>query len=199
MVKILVKEGIDDVSIIKRHSPYSIEGNVTKIMLSVGCNELSDLKYGFFLDFLSDIERIEEIDLSEYDTSDILEMSIMFNNCYASKFNLSRFNTSKVKSMDFMFSCCENLVELDLSSFDTNNVVTFEGMFIHCKSLERIYLNKFDLTKAIFYNSMFYGCDNLKFIKCTEEFKKWCLENQSIIGLPDSMREGGSGIWEIVD
>ena len=53
MIRILVKEGTDYVSIIKRSSPYSIMNENKIIHLSVGWNELPDLKYGFYINFLT--------------------------------------------------------------------------------------------------------------------------------------------------
>ena len=46
--------------------------------------------------------------------------------------------------------------------------------------------------------NMFYGCYKLSKIKCKQAFKDWCITNQDKIKLPASMREGGSGTWEIV-
>ena len=45
---------------------------------------------------------------------------------------------------------------------------------------------------------MFDGCGSLNHIKCKQSFKDWCLTNQDRIKLPTTMREGGSGTWEIV-
>ena len=46
---------------------------------------------------------------------------------------------------------------------------------------------------------MFKYCDKLNYIRCTQYFKDWCITNQDTINLPTSMREGGDGIWEIVE
>ena len=45
---------------------------------------------------------------------------------------------------------------------------------------------------------MFNGCTNLNHIKCKQAFKDWCINNASSISLPDTMKEGGTGTWEIV-
>ena len=46
---------------------------------------------------------------------------------------------------------------------------------------------------------MFSASISLKHIKCKKAFKDWCIANQNEIGLPQKMREGGDGTWEIVD
>ena len=47
----------------------------------------------------------------------------MFKNCPKLKeINLSNFNTSNVNDMSFMFSECTSLEELNISNFNINNV-----------------------------------------------------------------------------
>lgn len=199
MIKFLVNEGDKNVSIIKRSSPYSIVKDDMEIILSSGYNELKDLKNGFFFNVLSDVKRVENIDLTEYDTSKINSMCLMFSGYLSTSINVSNFNTKNVTNMGFMFSGCKNLVELDLSSFDTNNIFTVECIFSECKSLIRLDLSKFDLTKTRFCNSMFCGCDSLKTIRCTKKFKDWCLDNKNIISLPYHVRKCHNFMWEIVN
>ncbi|MBD5235310.1 MAG: hypothetical protein HDS61_02690, partial [Barnesiella sp.] len=60
-------------------------------------------------------------------------------------------------------------------------------------------LSNFDTSSVTDMRYMFNGCSLLKNIRCTQAFKDWCINNQDIIDLPDQMREGGSGTWDIVD
>ena len=199
MIRILIREWLGGISLMKRPSPYSIVTTPEIISLSVGWNEFQDLKYGFWFDSLSNIDKfIEKIDLSEYDTSNIVDMSLMFSNCY-NDIDLSKFDTSNVISMSGMFLCSPNLVELDLSCFDTSKVEYVQYMFGECSSLVRLDLSNFDARSFQDYENMFIGCSKLTYIKCKRAFKEWCLSHQDDIGLPDSMREGGIGIWEIID
>lgn len=199
MIRILIREWLGGISLMKRPSPYSIVTTPEIISLSVGWNEFQDLKYGFWFDSLSNIDKfIEKIDLSEYDTSNIVDMSLMFINCY-NGIDLSKFNTRNVTNMCCMFVCSPNLVELDLSSFDTSKVEYVQYMFGECSSLVRLDLSNFDARSFQDYENMFIGCSKLTYIKCKRAFKEWCLSHQDDIGLPDSMREGGIGIWEIID
>ena len=60
-------------------------------------------------------------------------MSNMFSCCCSLKeLNLSNFNTNNVTDMSGMFYKCSKLKELDLSNFNTNNVRRMMGMFSGC-------------------------------------------------------------------
>ena len=74
--------------------------------------------------------KITEIDLSNFDTSEVTGMSQMFSGCsQLTSINLTKFNTSKVQRMHSMFMSCSQLTSLDLSSFDTSNVQMMQYMF----------------------------------------------------------------------
>ena len=52
--------------------------------------------------------------------------------------DLSNFNTQHVTDMSFMFSLCNSLSNIDLSNFNTQNVTNMKSMFSGCKSLTNI-------------------------------------------------------------
>jgi surface protein len=57
----------------------------------------------------------------------------MFKDCKSlEELDVSNFDTSKVTNMRCMFYNCENLDELDLSDFSTRNVTDMHGMFLNC-------------------------------------------------------------------
>lgn len=65
---------------------------------------------------------IEIRNVQNIDTSNVKDMSYMFNECTSlSGLNLSNFNTSNVIDMTCMFALCNSLTNLDLSSFNINN------------------------------------------------------------------------------
>ena len=135
-----------------------------------------------------------------FNTSNVTDMNSMFMSCNSLiDVDLTHFDTSKVTTMYSMFLNCRKLVTLDLSSFDTSNVVDMESMFNGCNNIEKLYLDKFSIGKVTDKNNMFKYCDKLNYIRCTQYFKDWCITNQDTINLPTSMREGGDGIWEIVE
>lgn len=65
--------------------------------------------------------------------------------------------------------------------------------------ITQIDLSNFTVDNVNHMTNMFRECKNLKYIKCKRSFKEWCIKNQDEIGLPDSMREGGDGVWDIID
>lgn len=200
MLKIFVKDNSSNVFILKHPSPYSIITEPSKVYLSTGLNEIHDLSYGFNLvSGIGNSKFIYHIDLSDYDTSNIIDMSTMFLTYSSSSLDLSSFDTRNVTDMYGMFAWCGNLEKLDLSSFDTSNVTNATFMFLGCRSLSELDLSNFDMSNVKDYINMFNGCVSLRLIKCSKNFKKWCLDNRHDIMLPPSMREGGNGIWETID
>lgn len=201
MLKIFVNNRNRCVCLTKRPFSYSIiTGNDEDIVLNYGWNEFTNLKDGFYLEPINNSEYITQIDLSEYNTSEITNMSLMFSGCLDLKeLCLDNFNTSNVVDMFGMFSLCVSITKLDLSKFDTHNVRNMGYMFYACDNLVELDLSNFTVDNVNDMIDMFRDCNSLKYIKCKRSFKEWCIEHQDEIGLPDSMRKGGDGIWEIID
>ena len=108
------------------------------------------------------LTALEEIDLSSFDTSNVTDMSFMFNYCTKLKqLDLSNFDTSNVTSIRTMFQRCEQLQHLDLSSFDTSNVETMQYMFNYCNSLEQLDISNFDTSNVTDMSAMFNYCNSL--------------------------------------
>ena len=65
------------------------------------------------------------LDLPNFDTSNVIDMRLMFNECYKLKEikGIDKYITSKVTNMRAMFQECNELQYLDLSNFDTSNVI----------------------------------------------------------------------------
>ena len=60
-------------------------------------------------------------------------MSCMFYNCSSlEELNLSNFNTNNVSNMSYMFWRCKSLKELNLSNFNINDETNVFGMFWDC-------------------------------------------------------------------
>ena len=60
-------------------------------------------------------------------------MTGMFFECSSLKeINLSNFNTNNVTNMSYMFSECSSLKDLNLSNFNTTNVTNMNYMFDRC-------------------------------------------------------------------
>ena len=97
------------------------------------------------VDMFRDCHDITEIDLSNFNTSDVTYMNGMFRDCsQLTSLDLSNFNTSKVTFMFGMFIGCSQLTSIDLSNFDTSKVTYMGSMFSGCSQLTSIDLSNFD-------------------------------------------------------
>ena len=76
-----------------------------------------------------DCKNIIQIDLSQFNSTNILSYNSMFYNCENIKeINLGKLDFSMVTDFDFMFYNCKNLVDLDVTSFNTKNSKSFYQM-----------------------------------------------------------------------
>ena len=110
----------------------------------------------------SGCKALTSLDLSSFNTSNVTNMNSMFDGCKAlTSLDVSSFNISKVTHMISMFNGCKALTSLDLSSFNTSNVTNMTSMFRDCSSLTSLDLSSFNTSKVTTMQSMFYGCTRL--------------------------------------
>lgn len=110
------------------------------------------------------LTNIASIDLSNFDTSNVTNMSSMFANCpnLITIEGLSNFDTSNVTDMSNMFRTCNSLTSLDLSSFNTSKVTNMSSMFYICPSLTSIEgLSNLNTSNVTDMSMMFYNCNSL--------------------------------------
>ena len=108
------------------------------------------------------IKNILELDLSNFDTSKVANMSHMFNGMRnLTTLNLSNFNTSNVTNMGGMFFNMTNLTAFNFSNFDTSNVTNMGSMFYGMSSLTTLDLFNFNTSQVTIMGGMFYGMSNL--------------------------------------
>lgn len=86
----------------------------------------------------SGCNKITEVDLSNFDTNQVTNMTGMFLSSGIKQIDVSNFDTSKVTAMAGMFYSMP-LTQLDISSFNTNLVTNMRQLFQYCNKLE--YLN----------------------------------------------------------
>ena len=93
-------------------------------------------------------------------------MSETFSSSKTSMIDLDSFDTSNVVNMSSMFNGCTNINKLNLRNFDTSKVTNMSSMFSGATSLEEVNLDGFDLTSSTNESSiigrMFYGASNIK-------------------------------------
>ena len=108
------------------------------------------------------IKNILELDLSNFDTSQVTNMGYMFYGMSSlTSLNLSNFDTSKVTNMYAMFCAMRSLTILNLSNFDTSKVTNMSDMFAGMSSLTSLNLSNFDTSKVTNMSGMFVGMANL--------------------------------------
>ena len=103
--------------------------------------------------------NLQTIDVSNLDTSNVVDMSSMFSYCHSLEYiNLSNFDTRNVEDMFWMFLDCKSLKGVDVSSFDTSYVANFGGMFEGCINLEFLNITNFVFNSDIVvsYGNMFF-------------------------------------------
>ena len=139
------------------------------------CNELKYLDLSNFntsnvIDMESMFQKcrsLKEIKgINNFNTINVNNMKQMFQECNELKYlDLSKFNTSKVTNMSEMFSDCYELEYLDLSNFNTSNVTEMNNMFSKCYQLQEIKgINKFNVSKVINMKEMFEECNIINII-----------------------------------
>ena len=129
-----------------------------KVYLNTDSSEM------FYSDLYAEqrIKNILDLDLSNFDTSKVTNMSYMFNGMFnLTSLDLSNFDTSKVTNMSLMFSGMRNLTTINLSSFDTSQVTDMRYMFNNMSNLTSLDLSKFDTSKVTNMLAMFASITNL--------------------------------------
>ena len=111
--------------------------------------------------------NLVSLDLSNFDTRSVTDMSNMFSYCYKlEKININNFNTSLVKSMRLIFFYCKSLKDVEVSSFYTKNILDMLFMFYGCVNLEFLNITNFEANpnQAASYESMFDEDEKLHLI-----------------------------------
>ena len=111
------------------------------------------------------LENIIEIDLSNFDTSEVTNMNGMFRECKnLEKINFGIINTSSVKNMEYLFYKCYKLISIDLSYFDTSKVNNMNSMFGYCTNLKYLDLSNFETSNVNNMQYIFSSCQSLIYL-----------------------------------
>lgn len=151
-------------------------------LISIGNNSTKEM--------FKDLLKLKSINLNNFDTSNITDMSGMFYNCnLLSNLDVSKFNTSNVTDMTSMFYGCTSLTILDVSNFNTSNVTDMSGMFYSCSNLSTLDLSSFDTSSVSKMSFMFSlsGVNTLDLshfntsnVKNISYMFSWCLSLTSL-------------------
>lgn len=140
-------------------------GNGNRVHFPQGCNSCRNI----FEDYQG-----KYLDLSEFDTTDVIDMSNMFRGCFnVETLDLSNFNTVKVKTMESMFNGCTSLKQIDLTNFNVENVICISYMFKKCVSLEVLDLTSFRLNSVAYKEiGVFKHCKRLRCVVLPSKYAK---------------------------
>ena len=124
----------------------------------------------------SHCELLTSIDVSKWNTSKVTNMEGMFVDCnLLASVDVSKWNTSKVTDMASMFSICGTLRSIDVSKWNTSNVTDISGMFFGCGSLHSVDITGWDTSKVTNMTRLFFNCSSLTTITGVLDFKN-CTE-----------------------
>ena len=99
-----------------------------------------------------------DADLNHIDTSSVSDMSYLFDNV-GFLGDVSDWDVSNVINFTYMFNKCEEF-NCDLSKWDTTNLVKSASMFRGCEKFEGIGLEKWEINKIEVADRMFEDCIN---------------------------------------
>ena len=126
----------------------------TEPVTSKLCTYINNIPVVSMLNMFSE-SQTSSIDLSNFDTSNVVYMNHMFKETKMTEINLENFNTKNVKSIAGMFQN-SNIENLDLSNFDTSNVSTAYYTFWESKA-KYIDVSSFDTSKFTTMMGMFWS------------------------------------------
>ena len=135
---------------------YNLESDRNTVKI-VWDNNITSCYYMFF-----SRSNIEEINLSNFDSSLVTDISGMFFQCSNLKLiDFSNFNSEKVTQMNYVFFECISLQYLDLKNFNTQSVTSMIQMFFRCNSLISLDFSNFDTKSVTNMFQMFFECFSL--------------------------------------
>ena len=100
--------------------------------------------------------KFEYIDISDWDVSNVTDISGMFYDCASFNQDISCWNVSSVTGMASVFCRCRSLNQ-DLSKWDVSNVNDMSYMFYGCESFNKD-ISSWDVSKVGYNKLMFTNC-----------------------------------------
>ena len=94
---------------------------------------------GSYGGFFSNFSALTSMDLSDFDTKNVVSMNGLFASCVSlTELSLNSFDTSNVTDMNSMFGGCINLTSINFKNATFDNVTSYGGAFSGCSKLAKI-------------------------------------------------------------
>lgn len=179
---------------------YKIDNIVTYISFSTSYYSdnyrLSEITYipdtsnisnmSFMFNGCRGLTSIDAIYSECFNTSNATNMNNMFNGCSGlTSLDLRHFNTTNVTDMRSMFLGCSGLTDLDLSGWNTSNVTNINDIFYNCKNLSNVNLSGWDMSKVGDLSHLFSSCSRLETVNLNN-FKTTNVTNMSSMFSPSN-------------
>ena len=124
--------------------------------------------------------------LNKIDTSKVVDMSGLFYRIKIDTLDLSNFDTSNVTGMSSMFEGATVNKIIGLNSFNTSNVTYMDGMFAN-SSINILDLSSFDIGSDAELDNMFNGTSaTIGYAK--DEDTADLFNDNSVTGIPDTLK-----------
>ena len=108
--------------------------------------------------------NLTSLDVSGFETSNVTNMSYMFDNCSKlTSLDLSGFDVTNVTNMSYMFQNCVKLPSIDVSNWNASKVENMFKTFCACSSITELNLKGFTNVKD--WGSFCRNCTNLVTVK----------------------------------
>ena len=128
-------------------------------------NEMVDAPYIEPIDLDANAGRIESIDFTHFDSSNVKSLSGFCSGCSSLiSINFGNFIGTNVESMEGMFGGCGSLISVNLPNFIGSKITSMSYMFSDCYSLTSVNLENFTGLALTSTDYMFSGCSSLKSI-----------------------------------
>ena len=131
----------------------NLEGDKNKITLRYE-NKMKSCYYMFY-----ELTNIIEVDLSDFDASEVSKMNGMFYGCSnLEKITFGNIKTDSLENIAGAFTKCHKLKSIDLSNFDFSKVTSINNLFMDSIKLETINFGNIKTSKVEYMESVFNSC-----------------------------------------
>ena len=153
-------------------SEVLVNGNLTSISQNKISNLESDVniitmkwndKINSCVSMFDSLTNLKEVDLSNFDATEITTMMNMFYDCSnLESVNFNNIKTPSLVNIASIFSQCISLLSVDLSSLNTTSVINMASMFWGCTSLISVNLTNLNTSKVKEIQYLFSSCISLE-------------------------------------